>query len=291
MGHCFFMEPSWVLHILPFPTLQKTLFSLSLRHTLQNRVKAQKLNKCFIEVEHYLCYLITCNTQEMYHLTTSYYHGILEWPHYEEIFVEIPLGFSGLDSEGKVCKLLWALYGLKHAPQAWYSRIDSYLVTQGLTKSYVDPNLDYSITNRTYTIVLLYVNDILVTFDNYVDIHYITSHIHSNFDTPNVWVAYLYLGCNIEYHLNGIWLHQQRYIKSFFIKFNMKTCSWTPTLMCFALQLQTNMGDTWVDKQHYQSLVGALIYAIVPCVDIVCCVGCVSCYYQSHKFIIFVLSK
>ena len=55
--------------------------------------------------------------------------------------------------------------------------------------------------------------------------------------------------------------------------------------------ISTNMGETWVDKQHYQSLVGALIYATITCIDILYCVRCVSCYYQNHKIIILSLPK
>lgn len=45
----------------------------------------------------------------------------------------------------RVCKLEKALYGLRQAPKAWYSKIDGYLQSQGLTKSKEDPNLYFSI--------------------------------------------------------------------------------------------------------------------------------------------------
>ena len=40
-----------------------------------------------------------------------------------------------------VCRLKKALYGLKQAPRAWYSRIDSYLLSMGFQKSEADLNL------------------------------------------------------------------------------------------------------------------------------------------------------
>jgi hypothetical protein len=40
-----------------------------------------------------------------------------------------------------VCRLKKALYGLKQAPRAWYSRIDSFLMSLGFIKSNADSNL------------------------------------------------------------------------------------------------------------------------------------------------------
>ena len=63
----------------------------------------------------------------------------------EEVYVEQPLGFEKHDRENHVCKLKKALYGLKQAPRTWYSRIDSFLLSLGFTKSKVDSNLYYKV--------------------------------------------------------------------------------------------------------------------------------------------------
>ena len=66
----------------------------------------------------------------------------LQWPIYqldikstflngdlhEEMYVEEPVGFVIEGSENKVYKLKKALYGLRQAPGAWYSKIDDYLM-------------------------------------------------------------------------------------------------------------------------------------------------------------------
>jgi histone deacetylase 1/2 len=48
-----------------------------------------------------------------------------------------------LGKEDFVCKFLKALYRLKQAPRAWYSKIDSFLNEKGLLKLNVDYNLYY----------------------------------------------------------------------------------------------------------------------------------------------------
>lgn len=53
----------------------------------------------------------------------------------EDVFVEQPQGFILKGEEHKVYKLHKALYGLRQAPRAWYSKIDSYFVENGFRRS------------------------------------------------------------------------------------------------------------------------------------------------------------
>jgi hypothetical protein len=45
----------------------------------------------------------------------------------EEVYIEQPEGFKLSENVDYVRKLRKALYGLKHYPRAWYSRLDKYL--------------------------------------------------------------------------------------------------------------------------------------------------------------------
>ena len=66
----------------------------------------------------------------------------------EEVYVEQPLGFETHDKQTHVCKLKKALYGLKQAPRTWYNRMDSFLMSQGFTKSKADSNLYFKVEGR-----------------------------------------------------------------------------------------------------------------------------------------------
>ena len=54
---------------------------------------------------------------------SAFLNGNLE----EEVYIEQPEGFKLTNKGDYVCRLNKALYGLKHAPRAWYERLDSYL--------------------------------------------------------------------------------------------------------------------------------------------------------------------
>ena len=74
-----------------------------------------------------------------------------------------PEGFEVHDQESHVCRLKKALYGLKQAPQAWYERIDSYLMKLGFTRSEADPKLYFKVGNDKPRVLVLYVDDLVLT--------------------------------------------------------------------------------------------------------------------------------
>jgi hypothetical protein len=59
----------------------------------------------------------------------------------EEVYIEQPKGFQLSENTYYVCKLKKALYGLKHAPRAWYSSLDKYLQQARFRKGSSDNNL------------------------------------------------------------------------------------------------------------------------------------------------------
>jgi len=52
-----------------------------------------------------------------------FFNGCLD----EEVYIQQSQGFEVKGKETHVCKLKKALYGIKQALRAWYTRIDGYL--------------------------------------------------------------------------------------------------------------------------------------------------------------------
>ena len=70
-------------------------------------------------------------------LKISFLNGLVE----EEIYIERTKGFKAFSKETHLCRLKRALYGIKQAPRARYTCIDSYLSGLGFTMSEADANL------------------------------------------------------------------------------------------------------------------------------------------------------
>ena len=92
-------------------------------------------------------------------MKTTFLNGVIE----EEVYIEQTQGFEVEDRHTHVCKLKKALYGLKQAPWAWYEMIDSFLSSMGFTKSKYDPNLYLKVVEDEPIILLLYVDELLLT--------------------------------------------------------------------------------------------------------------------------------
>lgn len=74
-----------------------------------------------------------------------------------------PPGFVDTKHPNLVRKLQKALYGLKQAPRAWYSTFSSFLLSQGFQNSHCDSSLFLYKTSTVILVVLVYVDDILIT--------------------------------------------------------------------------------------------------------------------------------
>ena len=63
------------------------------------------------------------------------------------------------------------LYGLKQAPRAWYAKIDEYLRHVGFHRSESDDTLYFRMQDKNLVIIILYVDDLIITGNQEVHIH------------------------------------------------------------------------------------------------------------------------
>jgi hypothetical protein len=85
---------------------------------------------------------------------------------HEELYMEQPSGYVDQTHLNLVCRLNKTLYGLKQAPRAWLDKIGRYLVTSGSQTSNVDFSLYVKNTNCGIVVIVIYVDDLIITGDN-----------------------------------------------------------------------------------------------------------------------------
>ena len=82
----------------------------------------------------------------------------------EEVYMQPPP--SLLIEPNKVCHLQRALYGLKQAPRAWFAKFSSTISRLGYMASHYDSTLLLRRTDKGTNLLLLYVDDMIITGDN-----------------------------------------------------------------------------------------------------------------------------
>ena len=80
-------------------------------------------------------------------------------------------GFESGAHPEYVCKLRKALYGLKQAPRAWYGKIAEFLTHSGYSVAHADSSLFVKAGEGKLAIVLVYVDDLIVTGDDEREIY------------------------------------------------------------------------------------------------------------------------
>ena len=98
---------------------------------------------------------------EIHHLDvkTAFLHGELK----EEVFVKQPEGFIVPGEKHKVYKLKKALYGLRQAPRAWNIKLNQILRGLCFKRCSKEPSLYRKESKQELLIVVVYVDDLLVT--------------------------------------------------------------------------------------------------------------------------------
>lgn len=90
------------------------------------------------------------------------------------------------------------------APKAWYARMDAYLQSVGFSKSYDDPNFYIKVVKGELIIILLYVDDLLLTCVE-GRIKECKKHLEAKFDMKYLGLMHYYLGLEVWQGLDEIY--------------------------------------------------------------------------------------
>ena len=112
--------------------------------------------------------------------------------------LEQPLGYEVEGEEHKVYKLKRALYGLKQAPRAWYSRIESYLMSNGFSKSNGEPTLHIKAADGNVLIVVLYVDDLIFTSNDKTLIGEFKEAMKNEFEMTDLGLLKYFIGIEVK---------------------------------------------------------------------------------------------
>eukprot|EP00253_Pinus_taeda_P003369 PITA_03369 len=204
----------------------------------------------------------------------AFLHGDLS----EEIYMEQPHGF--IQDSSLVCRLKKSLYGLKQAPRAWYAKMDSFLLSQNFERCKSDPNVYMLRTHDSLLILVLYVDDLLITGSSTSAIATVKRALHDRFLMTDMGPLHFFLGLEISQDATGIKLSQAKYARDLLERFRMANCKPAPTPFLSGVRLEDGGDTALVDSTLYRQLVGSLLYLTHSKPNLSYAVGAVSRYMQ-----------
>ncbi|XP_048493123.1 uncharacterized mitochondrial protein AtMg00810-like [Beta vulgaris subsp. vulgaris] len=161
---------------------------------------------------------------------------------------------------GEVCRLKRSLYGLRQASRQWNKELSKFLKSLQFVQSKQDYSLFTRTQNGEFLVLLVYVDDILITGTSLSQIEEVKRSLDSAFTIKDLGNLTYFLGIEVLRTDNGIFLSQKKYIKDILSDAGMLDCFTAPAPLSCGLKLSTEVGDPLTEPDVFRSLVGRLLY-------------------------------
>jgi hypothetical protein len=191
---------------------------------------------------------------EQLDVNNAFLHGDL----HEEVYMSLPPGYDA--SPSKVCKLNKSLYGLKQASRQWYSKLSAALISLGYKASQADPSLYVKSRGASFTALLVYVDDIVLSGTSIDEIQSVKAFLDQQFKIKDLGQLRFFLGLEIARSSSGIFLNQRKYTLELlddtgFLGSKPATVPLDPHT-----KLSATDGVPFDDPSGYRRLIGRLLY-------------------------------
>ena len=189
--------------------------------------------------------------------------------------MEQPPGFVAQGEIGHVCRLRKSLYGLKQSPRAWFGKFSEVIEKFGLQKSKSDHSVFYKSSRASIILLVVYINDIVITGNDMACISSRQSFLHGQFHTKDLGMLKYFLGVEVMRSKRRIFLSQRKYVLDLLSKTRKLAAKPCHSPMAQSLHL-TRRGELFGNPERYRRLVGKLNYLTVTRPDIAYSINFVS---------------
>jgi hypothetical protein len=158
--------------------------------------------------------------------------------------------------------------------------LSTVLTKLGFTRSNADHSLFVCIKPDESLVVLIYIDDLIVTDNNHAAITNLKSILHQRFAIKDLGFLKYFLGIEMATSHKGLFLNQHKYVLDLLREADMLDCKPTKTPLDSKLQLTLD-GDSFDQPQLYKKLVGKLIYLTITRPDLSHSISIVSQFMHS----------
>ncbi|CAJ2634510.1 unnamed protein product [Trifolium pratense] len=167
----------------------------------------------------------------------AFLHGDL----IEDIYIIHPQGL--FSSSNGVCKLKRSLYGLKQEPRAWYEKFLSTLLEFSFTQSQYDSSLFIHRTSAGIVLLLLYVDDMVITGSDHTSIQRLKQQLQASFHMKDLGNLHYFLGLEVHSTSKGIFLHQHKYAADLIYMAGLQLVNLVDTSLAVNVKYHRDGGD------------------------------------------------
>ena len=202
---------------------------------------------------------------------------------HEEMYMQPPPDYP--HSGSQVCCLCCALYGLRQALRAWFEKFSSIVAQQDFTSSPHDTTLFVRRSSAGITLILLYVDDMIITGDDFAGIRSLQHFLSQHFEMKDLDTLSYFLGLQVISSSDGYQLSHAKYTSDLLSKAGITDNKTVSTPLEYNAKLTPLDGEPISDATCYLQLVGSLIYLTITCLDISHVVGMVSKFMDALRYV------
>lgn len=196
------------------------------------------------------------------------FHAFLHGDLQEEVYMALPPGFYPKGGKGKVCRLKKAIVGLKQSPRAWFDKFSTAISQVGFVRSTFDHSVFIKRDGGHTTMIVVYVDDIVLTGDSGDEIQKVKTFLRSVFDIKDLGLLKCFLGIEVARSKEGIFITQRKYVLDLLQETGMLGARPSDSPIEVNHRLHDQKSDLLPNPSSYQRLVGRLIYLTITRPDI-----------------------
>ncbi|KAM7529809.1 hypothetical protein LguiB_033219 [Lonicera macranthoides] len=211
----------------------------------------------------------------------AFLHGDLS----EVVYMQPPPGLP--HSPGQVCKLRRAIYGLKQAPRAWFEKFSTAILNHGFTQSAHDSAMFTYSSSQGIVILLIYVDDMIITGDDLNGIRHLKAYLGSCFEMKDLGNLRYFLGIEVDHSSTGYFISQVKYASDIINRAGLTDNKIADTPLEMNAKFSPSDGNPLANPTLYRQLVGSLNYLTITRPDISHAVHIVSQFMSTPRSVHF----
>ena len=177
-------------------------------------------------------------------------------------YMSIPEGTEG-DQKTLVCEIIQALYGFPTAPKCWYERFHLFMVSIKFIRIEREPCIYLLKIGIIIVLLIVYVDDILITGNNIASIENTRRLIENEFEIKNLGRPKKFLGLYLEWSndFKTVFLNQTKYVNEMIKSFGFENCVDQVNIPMIPVVSHKHLSIKTFDIFcQYKRAIGALLY-------------------------------